>query len=143
MADAVASFVVERLGDLLTDQVIFLRGVRDEVEWLRNKLEYMLCFLKDAEEKQDGDHRIQKWISDIRDVAYDAEDIIDNFILKVEEGRDPKKMGLKAWFEKYLCICSKQASLVKQATLYGIGTEINSLKNRLDEIQRNQEIFKI
>ncbi|XP_057502276.1 disease resistance protein RPP13-like [Actinidia eriantha] len=143
MADAVVSFVVERLGDLLIEQVIFLRGVRDEVEWLRNKLEYMLCFLKDAEEKQDGDHRIQKWISDIRDVAYDAEDIIDNFILKVEEGRDPKMMGLKAWFKKYLCICSKQSSLMKQATLYGIGTEINSLKNRLEEIQHNQEIFKI
>ncbi|XP_057502332.1 disease resistance protein RPP13-like [Actinidia eriantha] len=143
MVDAVVSFVVERLGDLLIEQVIFLRGVRDEVEWLRSKLEYMLCFLKDAEEKEDRDHRIQKWISDIRDVAYDAEDIIDNFILKVEKGMDPKKMGLKAWFEKYLYICSKQASLVKQATLYGIGTEINSLKNRLEEIQHNQEIFKI
>ncbi|PSS19055.1 Disease resistance protein [Actinidia chinensis var. chinensis] len=143
MVDAVVSFVVARLGDLLIEQVIFLRGVKDEVEWLRNKLEYILCFLKDAEEKQDGDHRIQKWISDIRNIAYDAEDIIDNFILKVEEGRDPKKMGLKEWFEKYLCICSKQASLVKQATLYGIGMEINSLKNRLEEIQHNQEVFKI
>ncbi|XP_057503474.1 disease resistance protein RPP13-like [Actinidia eriantha] len=106
MVDAVVSFVVQRLGELLIEHVIFLQGVRDEVQWLRNKLEYLLCFLKDAEEKQDGDHRIQKWISDIRDVAYDAEDIIDNFILEVEEGRTPKKMGL-------------------------------------EEIQRNQEIFKI
>ncbi|GFY94784.1 NB-ARC domain-containing disease resistance protein [Actinidia rufa] len=117
MVDAVVSFVVQRLGDLLIEQ--------------------------DAEEKQDGDHRIQKWISDIRDVAYDAEDIIDNFILEVEERRTPKKMGLKAGFEKYLCTCIKQASLVKQATLYGIRKEINSLKTRLEEIQRNQEIFKI
>ncbi|PSS19076.1 Disease resistance protein [Actinidia chinensis var. chinensis] len=144
MVDAVVSFVVQRLGELLVEQVIFLQGVRDEVQWLRNKLEYMLCFLEDAEEKQDdGDRRIQKWISDIRDVAYDAEDIIDNFIVEVEEGRTPKNMGLKGWFEKYLCICSKQANLVKQATLYDIGTKINSLKNRLEEIQHNQEIFKI
>ncbi|PSS19099.1 Disease resistance protein [Actinidia chinensis var. chinensis] len=137
MVDAVVSFVVERLGEFLIEQVIFQRGVRDEVQWLRSKLECMLSFLKDAEEKQDGDHRIQTWISDIRNVAYDAEDIIDNFILEVEEGRTPKKMGLKGWFENYLCICSKQT------TLYGIGTEINSLKNRLEEIQRNQEIFNI
>ncbi|XP_057502311.1 disease resistance protein RPP13-like [Actinidia eriantha] len=137
MVDAVVSFVVRRLGDLLIEQVIFQRGVRDEVQWLRNKLKYMLCFLKDAEEKQDKDYRIQMWISDIRDVAYDIEDIIDNFILEVEEGRTTKKMGLNGWFEKYLCICSKQA------TLYGIGIKINSLKNRLEEIQRNQEIFKI
>ena len=113
MVDAVVSFVVQRLGDLLIEQVVFLQGVRDEVEWLRNKLEFMLCFLEDAEEKQDyGDHRIQKWISDIRDVAYDAEDIIDNFILEVEEGRTPKKMGLKGWLEKYLCTCSKPLFMV-------------------------------
>ncbi|GFY94826.1 NB-ARC domain-containing disease resistance protein [Actinidia rufa] len=142
MVDAVVSFVVQRLGELLIEHV-FLQGVRDEVQWLRNKLEYLLCFLKDAEEKQDGDHRIQKWISDIRDVAYDAADIIDNFILEAEEGMTPKKMGLKGWLEKYLCTCSKQGSLVKQAILYRIGTEINLLKNRLEEIQRNQEIFKI
>ncbi|XP_057503190.1 disease resistance protein RPP13-like [Actinidia eriantha] len=144
MVDAVVSFVVQRLEELLIEQVVFLQGVRDEVQWLRNKLEYMLYFLEDAEEKQDdGDRKIQKWISDIRDVAYDAEDIIDKFILEVEEGRTPKKMGLKGWLEKYLCICNKQTNLVKQATLYGIGTQINSLKSRLEEIQRNQEIFKI
>ncbi|KAG5534156.1 hypothetical protein RHGRI_022334 [Rhododendron griersonianum] len=144
MVDAVVSFVVERLGELLIEQVVFLRGVRDEVTWLRNKLDMMSCFLKDAEEKQDGDHRVRKWISDVRDLAYDAEDIIDNFILKVEEGEGtPKKMGQKDCFQKYFCICSKRASLVEQANLYGIGKEINTLKKRLEEIQRNREIFNI
>ncbi|KAI8021029.1 putative disease resistance RPP13-like protein 3 [Camellia lanceoleosa] len=112
MVDAVVSSVVRRLGGLLIDQVNFLQGVRDEVNYLRTKLEYMLCFLKDAEEKQDLDNRIRKWVSDIRDLAT-AEDIIDKFILKVEEGGFPK------------------------------GQEIQEWKNRLDEIDRNHEIFKI
>lgn len=88
MVDAVVSFVVERLGDLLIEQVVLLRGVRDDVKWLQEKLKWMLSFLKDAEEKQVVDHRMRQWISDIRDVAYDAEDI-----LKVEEegGATPKK----------------------------------------------------
>ncbi|KAG5530566.1 hypothetical protein RHGRI_025502 [Rhododendron griersonianum] len=144
MVDAVVSFVVERLGDLLIEQVVLLRGVRDDVKWLQEKLKWMLSFLKDAEEKQVVDHRMRQWISDIRDVAYDAEDIIDNFILKVEEqgGATPKKkMGLKDCFEKYFCICSKKASLIKQENLYGIGKEINTLKDKLNEIQRNREIF--
>ncbi|XP_057502838.1 disease resistance protein RPP13-like [Actinidia eriantha] len=138
MADAVIFFVLQRL----REQVIFLQVMRNEVKWMISKLEYMLYFLKDAEEKQDGDRRIQKLISDIIDVAYDAEDIFDNFILKVEEGRTPKKMRLKGWFQTSLCICIKQAILVKKATLYGI-TEIDSLKNRLEEIQSNREVFKI
>ncbi|KAE9450811.1 hypothetical protein C3L33_17288, partial [Rhododendron williamsianum] len=83
-------------------------------------------------------------IRDVRDVAYDAEDIIDNFILKVEEGHGtPKKMELKDCFQKYFCICSKHDSLIEQANLYGIGIEINTLKKRLDEIQRNREYFNI
>ncbi|KAH7833453.1 hypothetical protein Vadar_006516 [Vaccinium darrowii] len=81
MVDAVVSFVVERLGNLLIEQVVFLRGVEDDVLWLRDKLEYLVCFLKDAEEKQDVDNRMRKWISDMRDVAYEAEDIVDDFIL--------------------------------------------------------------
>ncbi|KAL7239257.1 hypothetical protein ACSBR2_005204 [Camellia fascicularis] len=85
MVDVVVSSVVRRLGGLLIDQVNFLQGVRDEVNYLRTKLEYMLCFLKDAEEKQDQDSRIRKWVSDIRDAAYEAKDIIDKFILKVGE----------------------------------------------------------
>ncbi|GMP60821.1 hypothetical protein CsSME_00023531 [Camellia sinensis var. sinensis] len=136
MVDAVVSSVVRRLGGLLIDQVIFLQGVRDEVNYLRNKLEYMLCFLKDAEEKQDQDSRIRKWVSDIRDTAYEAEDIIDKFILKVEEGGIPKRTGFKACLRKYFCI-------YKQANKYGIGKEIQEWKNRLDEIDRNHEIFKI
>ncbi|CAL5339815.1 hypothetical protein CsSME_00023622 [Camellia sinensis var. sinensis] len=137
MVDAVVSSVVRRLGGLLIDQVIFLQGVRDEVNYLRTKLEYMLCFLQDAEEKQDQDSRIRKWVSDIRDAAYEAEDIIDKFILKVEEGGIPnKKVGFKACLRKYFCI-------YKQANEYGIGKEIQEWKNRLDEIDRNHEIFKI
>ncbi|KAI8024285.1 Disease resistance protein RPP13 [Camellia lanceoleosa] len=135
MVDAIVSFVAQRLGNLLIEQV-FLRGVRDEVNSLKNKLEYMLCFLKDADEKQDQDSRIRKWVSDIRDLAT-AEDIIDKFIIKVEEGGIPnKKVGFKACLRKYFCI-------YKQASMYGIGKEIKELKNRLDEICRNQEVFKI
>ncbi|XP_058181111.1 disease resistance protein RPP13-like [Rhododendron vialii] len=142
MVDVVVSFVVDRLGDLLVEQVVFLRGVKDDVVWLRDKLQYMLCFLKDAEEQQNSDNRMRKWITDIRDVAYEAEDIIDNFLLKVEAGT-PKNMGLKDCFEKYFCICSKHASLIQQGNLYGIGQEINKLKTKLTQINQSREIFGI
>ena len=64
-ADAVVSFVAGRLGQLLVDQVVFLKGVKDEVEWLKKKLEWILCFLRDAEDTQDADNRIHQWISDV------------------------------------------------------------------------------
>ncbi|KAH7841620.1 hypothetical protein Vadar_032194 [Vaccinium darrowii] len=146
MVDAVVSFVVERLGSLLIEQVVFLHRVKDDVIWLKRQLQYLLGFLKDAEEKQEVDHRMREWVSDIRDVAYEAEDIIDNFILKVEaeaEAGTPKKMGLKDCFKKYFCICSKHASLIQQANLYGIGQEINTLRTKLNQIEESRVTFGI
>ncbi|KAE9450557.1 hypothetical protein C3L33_17544, partial [Rhododendron williamsianum] len=143
MVDAVVSFVVDRLGDLLVEQVIFLRAVKDDVEWLRGQLRYMLCFLKDAEEEeQNADNRMHQWITDIRDAAYAAEDIIDNFILKVEAGTR-NNMGLKDCFEKHFCICSKHVGLIQQANLYGIGQEIITLKTKLTQINTSRESFNI
>ncbi|KAL7259340.1 hypothetical protein ACSBR1_005274 [Camellia fascicularis] len=132
MVDAVVSSVAQRLGNLLAEQVNFLRGVRNEVNSLKNKLEYMLCFLKDAEEKQDQDSRICKWVSDIRDATYEAEDIIDKFIIKVEEGGIPnKKVGFKACLRKYFCI-------YKQASMYGIGAGegSGSMNERFKQLRR-------
>ncbi|GMP60804.1 hypothetical protein CsSME_00023516 [Camellia sinensis var. sinensis] len=77
----------------------------------------MLCFLKDLEEKQDKDSRIRKWVSDIRDAAYEVEDVIDKFILKVGEGGTPKRTGFNACLRKYFYI-------YKQANKYGIGREM-------------------
>ncbi|CAL5400792.1 unnamed protein product [Camellia sinensis] len=63
--------------------------------------------------------------------------LLTTFILKVEEGGIPnKKVGFKACLRKYFCI-------YKQANEYRIGKEIQEWKNRLDEIDRNHEIFKI
>ncbi|CDP12408.1 unnamed protein product [Coffea canephora] len=84
MADPAISFVIERTGDLLIQKIVFLKGVRRQVERLQNDLVRMRCFLKDADQRQDEDARIRNWVSEIRAAAYDAEDIIEIFASKVE-----------------------------------------------------------
>ncbi|KAJ4724323.1 Disease resistance protein [Melia azedarach] len=83
MVDAVVSFVVERLGDYLIQEAVFLAGVKSEVLWLKKELEWMLCFIKDAEQKQVDNPLIRQWLSDITDIAYDTEDVLDKYMLQV------------------------------------------------------------
>ncbi|RVW93367.1 putative disease resistance protein [Vitis vinifera] len=85
--EAVVSFAVERIGDMLIQEAIFLKGVRGKVERLNKDLGAMKCFLEEAEKKQEEDLRVRKWVSEIRDAVYDVEDIIDMFILNAESLR--------------------------------------------------------
>ncbi|XP_039144904.1 probable disease resistance RPP8-like protein 2 isoform X2 [Dioscorea cayenensis subsp. rotundata] len=82
MADAAVGFVVEKLGNLIVQEAINLHGVKDEVEWLKEELETMQCFLKDADAKKNkgDDERVKNWVAKMRDVAFKAEDIIDTFM---------------------------------------------------------------
>ncbi|PON45186.1 LOW QUALITY PROTEIN: NB-ARC domain containing protein [Trema orientale] len=100
MAEPVVSFVLHRIGDLLINEVKFLSGVKTQVEEARKELEFMLCFLKDADAcAKDGScQRMCKWVAEIRDCAYDLEDAIENFALKLAYERSntlPMKYLLK------------------------------------------------
>ncbi|KAH7689148.1 P-loop containing nucleoside triphosphate hydrolase protein [Dioscorea alata] len=82
MAEAAVGFLVQKLSDLLVQEAINLHEVRGEVEWLKEELEAMQCFLKDADakkNKEDGES-VKNWVTKMRDVAFEAEDIIDTFM---------------------------------------------------------------
>ncbi|GKV51049.1 hypothetical protein SLEP1_g57725, partial [Rubroshorea leprosula] len=49
MADAVVSFLVERLGNLLIEETTLLWSVRDQVQQMQTELKRIQCFLKDAD----------------------------------------------------------------------------------------------
>ncbi|XP_038975561.1 putative disease resistance RPP13-like protein 3 isoform X2 [Phoenix dactylifera] len=61
--------------------------VKDQVEWVRTELQRMKGFLKDAKSRRKGDERLENWIREIRDVAYEVEDIIDRVRFTAERQR--------------------------------------------------------
>ncbi|KAK6136323.1 hypothetical protein DH2020_029944 [Rehmannia glutinosa] len=125
MAEAAFSFAVEKLGDLVIQKAGFLRGVEEQVKWLKGELERMQCFLKDAVEKQSNEEMIRKWISDIREVAQDAEDVIETFILKV----DTRIRFVN--FPTHLYHLGR------------VGEEIKSIQARLEDIRKSRDRYKI
>ncbi|XP_058114880.1 putative disease resistance protein At1g50180 isoform X2 [Magnolia sinica] len=125
IAEAVVSSVIEKLGDLLIHEGVFLREVCGEVEWVQKELTWMQAFLKDAETKQ-NDARVKKWVEDVRDVAHKAEDVIDEFIFKIEQ----KRRGLLG-------------PIKKTFSRHQLGKEIEKIKNELDEISKKRSNYGI
>ncbi|XP_057958694.1 disease resistance RPP8-like protein 3 [Malania oleifera] len=130
MADIAISYVMQKLTDLL-NEAVFLRGVTGQVNCLQNELQWMQCFLKDANAKQGNDERVRDWIAEIRDVAYDVEDIIDTFIIRVESRK-------RSFFARYACVINENLSLLNE-----VGKEIEAIHDRIHKISRSRETLGI
>jgi septation ring formation regulator EzrA len=82
MADSVVTVLLEYLSGLLKEEANFLDGVEDKVSSLHGELRLINIFLKNSEGKR-NDEIVKEIVRQIREVAYEAEDVIDTFIFKV------------------------------------------------------------
>ncbi|XP_010544801.1 PREDICTED: probable disease resistance RPP8-like protein 2 [Tarenaya hassleriana] len=82
MADAVVSFGVQKLWDLLVQESERFTGIHERVTGLRDELGRLKGFLKDADAKKHGSERVRYCLDEINEIVYDAEDVIEAFLLK-------------------------------------------------------------
>uniref|UniRef100_A0A2N9J3Z3 NB-ARC domain-containing protein n=1 Tax=Fagus sylvatica TaxID=28930 RepID=A0A2N9J3Z3_FAGSY len=82
MVGSVVTFVLQNVTQLLKEEPKLLGGVKDQVALLGDELRMINVLLRNTEGRRDEDGTLKEVVSQIRDVAYDAEDVIDTFILK-------------------------------------------------------------
>ncbi|KAI6707018.1 hypothetical protein NL676_009980 [Syzygium grande] len=87
MAEPVTSSVGPTIGKLLIDEAKFLWGVEGQVKDLLKELNLIQSLLRDADARCEHDRAVGEWVAQLRDIAYDAEDVIEQYILGVA----PKK----------------------------------------------------
>ncbi|XP_050209788.1 putative disease resistance protein At1g50180 isoform X2 [Mercurialis annua] len=134
MAEAVVTFAVERLGDLLIQEAILLSGVNDEVQGIQIELRRMQCFLKDADSRMNEDESVRNWVSEIRDLAYDAEDVIESFAVKVASKR---RGGFINVLKRFVCIVEEGLESHK------IGCRIQDLTAKISNLTRSLETYGV
>lgn len=81
---------------------------------MRDELETMHCFLRDADENKNKDERIRSWVSQIRAAAYDSEDIIETYLHEFQS-QNPARFLTKMVHK-----------VTKVGTLNKLGKEIES-----------------
>ncbi|KAE8721724.1 hypothetical protein F3Y22_tig00015339pilonHSYRG00016 [Hibiscus syriacus] len=83
MAEVAASLATEKLTSLLSEDVELLRGVHEEVEDIKLELEFITCFLKEADAmaaRDQGSTSIITWVKLVRETAFRIEDAIDGYM---------------------------------------------------------------
>jgi hypothetical protein len=79
-SDATMKSLLGKLGGLLAQEYTLIRGVRGDIQYINDELASMQAFLRDLSSAPEGqDHRMRHWMKQIRDMAYDCEDCIDDF----------------------------------------------------------------
>ncbi|XP_039116560.1 probable disease resistance RPP8-like protein 2 [Dioscorea cayenensis subsp. rotundata] len=137
MAEAAVGFVVRKLGELLAQEAINLYGVRGEVDWLERELRRMQCFLKDADAKKNkrDDDRVKNWVTEMRDLAFEAEDIIDTFMYS--KLRTPERDGCIGFIERFVFIFDELVNKHK------VHVNVEGIKTKLQELSRSTEVYGI
>ncbi|KAL5706966.1 hypothetical protein ACHQM5_025071 [Ranunculus cassubicifolius] len=82
MADALISVVVEQLTSYVQSQVMLVVDTHEEVVKLTGNLKLVQAVLADAEEKQVKNKAVRLWLEDLKQVAYDADDVLDEWITR-------------------------------------------------------------
>ncbi|EOA14558.1 hypothetical protein CARUB_v10027796mg [Capsella rubella] len=101
IAEGVVSFGVQKLWDLLSQESERLQGIDEQVDGLKRQVGMLQSLLKDADTKKHGSERVRSSLEDIQDLVYDAEDIIESFVLK--ENIRGKEKGIKKHVKKLAC----------------------------------------
>ncbi|XVE71714.1 hypothetical protein DITRI_Ditri10aG0173900 [Diplodiscus trichospermus] len=129
MAWSAVSSAVLRISGLLTQEAMSLWGVEKQVERLQMELTWMQSFLIDADARQDESQTVRLWVAEIRDLGYDAEDVVETFALRIVSR---SKGGCSKFVKRSSCILKEGWMLRKiRSDIEKIITKISDLRGRL------------
>ncbi|XP_058078768.1 putative disease resistance protein RGA3 [Magnolia sinica] len=139
MADAVLSVLVqiifERVSSSISQHVGLMKSVKKELMKVSATLSIIQAVLKDAEERQTKEEPVRIWLKNLKDVAYDADDLLDELSFEAErsnaEGDAPVCKFLS---------CFPSNDVVFR---YKMGHRIKEIRERLDEISRDCDLFQL
>lgn len=139
MAESSVSFLLQKLYDLVSQEASLFGAVEGEVRQLCKELEWIRLFLEYADGERRYDKRFKLWVNQVRDAAFDAEDVIDEFMFKVERKRQQRLNNLK--FLNFLPACLNFVDKLPLAhELSGRITDINTTLEKILDYKKRYGI---
>jgi hypothetical protein len=89
MAEAIVGPLVGKLQELALSEAKALVAVNGDIRSLRDRLMWMQAFLRHADprRRETSDELVRVWLKQTREVAFDAEDAIDQYFLQIDLSR--------------------------------------------------------
>ncbi|XP_021801442.1 putative disease resistance protein At1g50180 [Prunus avium] len=134
MAEAVVSIVLEGLSKLIIQELKSLKslgGVGGKVESAQTQLQFMQGYLKDADARQGHNEAVRIWVASVRDAAFDLEDTIETFVLKVASKREASVLTRFTGF------------FIKKVHLHQIGSDIQKITTKISQLSSSLPSYNL
>ncbi|GAB4842319.1 hypothetical protein Ancab_012289 [Ancistrocladus abbreviatus] len=137
----IASFLAKKLDK----EVRLWAGVPEEAEQIRAKLQRIQAVLVDAEKKEIVSDSLRVWLDDLKHVAYDIEDVLDDWKMEiVQQNQRRHTDGLEDDSEVKVCascIPPPHFSLKLGKSRHRIAHEMRKINQRLEQIAKLKDDF--
>ncbi|KAJ1688989.1 hypothetical protein LUZ63_013144 [Rhynchospora breviuscula] len=130
---------IKLLTKMAEDEVGMLLGVHGEIKKLEKTVRGIQCVLSDAERKQAESSAIERWLLQLKDVMYDADDLMDMCQINAEERC--ARYSTYHPSSKFRCGINMLSCFRNPIFAHKIGTKIKELNSRLDEISKERSIL--
>ncbi|WVZ96977.1 hypothetical protein U9M48_042549, partial [Paspalum notatum var. saurae] len=125
-----------KLGDLLTDKYNLLKEAKREIRSLQSELDHMYAFLKDMSGMQNPNEQAKCWMNEVRELSFDIDDSIDEFIVRVEQESSSRPQGFRGFIDRCLTL------LTTIKARHQITKEFRGLKRLAEEVSERRKRYK-
>ncbi|KAJ8648695.1 hypothetical protein MRB53_001718 [Persea americana] len=112
-----------------------LFGVENEAKKLSSTLSRIQSLLSDAEHRQIKEESVRLWLRELKDVAYDAEDILDELEYKALQSK-LEQAPMQTRKRKFTDQVQVPHFFSRFSSNLNLGSRIMEIRERLDEIER-------
>ncbi|XP_025805198.1 disease resistance protein RPP13-like isoform X2 [Panicum hallii] len=132
--------LLPKLGELLKEEYGLQKGVRKKIETLSRELEAAHAVLRKIGDvpPEQLDDLVKLWVRDVRESSYDMEDIVDTFLVRVDDGAEPADPHRLRRLRKKLGGLFKKSKARRK-----ISCLIQEIDEKLDEVAARHGRFTV
>ena len=141
MAEAAISPLVDKLISLLSEEATLLRGIHEEVTDIKDELESMQSFLKDADARaaaeEDMSEGVKTWVKQVREVAFRIDVFMDEYLLEMAQHHPHphRQQGFSGFLQK-------SARLITMLIPHHVtATKVQKIKASVQKIKERSERY--
>ncbi|GMP86295.1 hypothetical protein CsSME_00039120 [Camellia sinensis var. sinensis] len=129
--------ILATLNSLVLKEFRIAWGLKIELEKLKSTLSTIQAVLQDAETKRGKSETLKNWLRKLNDTAYDANNLVDEFMNEAMRRRMDSKRGIKSQVRATFALLKRLIFRLK------MGHMINDMKDRLDAIIGEKNKFHL